>query len=128
MMMFRRSCPRGFDLKPSGQCMDVDECTTLAKPCPVGGKCINTFGSYKCQIPMTYRCGNGFTYDARTNRCIDVDECAENTHECDQNQTCQNQQGGYLCVCPTGENYIHKIKIMSLITFMSCCFFFRSHN
>ncbi|KAK7492745.1 hypothetical protein BaRGS_00016050, partial [Batillaria attramentaria] len=76
---------------------DVNECVTLAAPCPSGQICSNTNGSYTCSCPTGYRKINITT-------CEDIDECAAPTlNNC--KQVCTNTVGSYTCSCNTGYTY-----------------------
>uniref|UniRef100_A0A6I8PAP8 Developmental arteries and neural crest EGF-like protein n=1 Tax=Ornithorhynchus anatinus TaxID=9258 RepID=A0A6I8PAP8_ORNAN len=49
----QQQCTNGFDLdRPSGQCLDIDECRTIAEACRGDMMCVNQNGGYLC-IPRT---------------------------------------------------------------------------
>ena len=97
------NCPRGFEIGPNGECIDIDECL---RPFVCGKKgyfrCVNIPGAYRCETQRIL-CGNGFVTDPKTGRCIDIDECKERIHRCGPDQTCENRPGGYVCYCPPGK-------------------------
>lgn len=82
------TCPPGI----TGQycTVDTDECSS-GSPCEHNGKCVNTFGSFRCE------CANGFI----GTRCeINVNECESNP--CQNEGTCLDEKGHYTCVCMPG--------------------------
>ncbi|XP_026325907.1 fibrillin-2-like isoform X2 [Hyposmocoma kahamanoa] len=58
-------CVRGYAKLDGTTCRDVDECSLDSELC-IGGKCINTDGSYQCECP------HGLTLDSTGNRCMDT--------------------------------------------------------
>ncbi|XP_053331002.1 fibulin-5 isoform X2 [Spea bombifrons] len=126
-----QQCNNGFEMdRSTGQCLDVDECRTIADPCRGDMMCVNQNGGYLC-IPRTnsmfrttYRntflpavaplpapnfpspsrpliCRFGYQLDENS-QCADVDECASETHHCNPTQICINTEGGYTCSCTEG--------------------------
>ncbi|XP_059151338.1 fibrillin-1-like isoform X1 [Physella acuta] len=88
-------CRRGFIPNPStNTCQDVNECQAIPGLC-VGGECVNTLGSYRCQ------CREGQTQNPITNVCEDINECEANPGIC-KNGQCINTEGSYFCRCDTG--------------------------
>ncbi|XP_037292481.1 fibrillin-2 isoform X3 [Manduca sexta] len=73
---------------------DVDECKVRPDVC-VGGRCVNTDGSFRCECPA------GYALDASRLACADADECAADPRVCG-NGTCTNTPGGYECRCNYG--------------------------
>ncbi|XP_011500132.1 PREDICTED: fibrillin-1 [Ceratosolen solmsi marchali] len=92
-------CLRGFENDPFGQCIDIDECHKNVNICG-RQRCINTIGSYRCEIRKI--CGIGYAADPITSQCKDINECVQGLHKCGPEQTCENRQGGYICYCPAG--------------------------
>lgn len=73
---------------------DIDECEAIPGLC-LGGKCINTIGSFECE------CGPGHRRDLESNECKDTDECSTQTGMC-QDGRCVNTDGSFYCVCNPG--------------------------
>uniref|UniRef100_A0A669DNQ3 Fibulin 2 n=1 Tax=Oreochromis niloticus TaxID=8128 RepID=A0A669DNQ3_ORENI len=96
----RCSCFPGFSLMTDGwMCEDVDECMTGAHSCKPSQRCVNTVGSFVCELQVTCPAG----YQLRNSLCEDIDECTAGTHNCSTRQTCYNLQGGFRCLsfdCP----------------------------
>nr|XP_021561177.1 fibrillin-3 [Neomonachus schauinslandi] len=88
-------CFPGFVAAPSGDCVDVDECTTLVGQVCQFGQCLNTVGSFHCI------CQDGFELTADGKDCVDTNECFSFTGTCLPG-TCQNLEGSFRCVCPPG--------------------------
>ncbi|XP_014244418.1 fibrillin-2-like [Cimex lectularius] len=78
----------------SGMCVDINECEAIPGLC-IGGKCVNTMGSFKCQCPV------GQARDEETNMCRDVNECKSGQALC-ENGRCVNTDGSYYCLCNPG--------------------------
>jgi len=81
------------------ECSDIDECEYKNLCAPVGGKCVNEQGKYRCE------CIKGYKGDGKT--CEDIDECE--THDCGGEGECTNTQGSFRCDCESGyeKNDIH---------------------
>ncbi|KAH8849537.1 Neurogenic locus notch likerotein 1 [Schistosoma japonicum] len=106
---------------------DIDECLSGRSGCE--SKCVNTYGSFRCECENGYvvaqdnpkkciptecltKChlGNGKCDQAGKCQClkgyegewcnIDINECTLGTHNCDQ--ICINTPGSYLCDCHSG--------------------------
>lgn len=91
----------GFLQDPEGNCVDVNECTSLSEPCRSGFSCINTVGSYTCQRnPLL--CGRGYHANQDGTKCVDVNECETGVHQCGEGQVCHNLPGSYRCDCKAG--------------------------
>ncbi|XP_033109507.1 fibrillin-2-like [Anneissia japonica] len=88
-------CPGGPGFRPSkftDVVGDIDECVELGDICE-GGKCVNTFGSYRCDCP------SGLRYDEQMKICRDINECVEYPNACSPG-FCRNNIGNYTCSCP----------------------------
>lgn len=89
------SCSPGFWLMANGHtCADVDECAGSSGACPPSQHCVNTVGSFHCEIPTLCPAG----YRRRSGVCEDVDECASQTHDCGAGFACENTVGSFRCI------------------------------
>ncbi|KAM6168126.1 fibrillin-3 [Erethizon dorsatum] len=88
-------CSPGFTATPSGNCVDIDECRTMAGQVCRMGQCLNTAGSFHCL------CQGGFELAADGKNCVDTNECLTLTGTC-MPGTCQNLEGSFRCICPPG--------------------------
>ncbi|KAL1021500.1 hypothetical protein UPYG_G00014060 [Umbra pygmaea] len=87
-------CFPGYALKSDQQsCEDINECSTSPRPCQMHERCINTVGSFVCQLQIT--CPPG--YQVNNDTCEDVDECAQGSHNCRPGFVCVNSQGSFRC-------------------------------
>ncbi|KAM7402735.1 hypothetical protein PAMP_017949 [Pampus punctatissimus] len=90
----RCSCFPGFSLKTDGRmCEDVDECVTNTHSCRPSERCVNTVGSFVCELQVTCPAG----YQMRNSVCEDIDECVLRTHNCGMSFVCENTLGSFLC-------------------------------
>ncbi|KAM9364884.1 fibulin-2 [Pholidichthys leucotaenia] len=88
------SCFPGFSLMTDGQmCQDVDECMTNTHSCRPSERCVNTVGSFVCELQVACPAG----YQLRNALCEDVDECTLQTHDCGVGFMCENILGSFLC-------------------------------
>ncbi|XP_008048410.1 fibrillin-3, partial [Carlito syrichta] len=88
-------CFPGFVAAYNGDCMDIDECTTLVGQVCRFGQCLNTVGSFHCL------CQDGFHLTADRKNCVDTNECLSLAGTCLPG-TCQNLEGSFRCLCPPG--------------------------
>ncbi|VFV25684.1 fibrillin 3 [Lynx pardinus] len=88
-------CFPGFVATHRGDCIDMDECTTLVGQVCRFGQCLNTAGSFHCL------CQDGFELTADRKNCIDTNECFSLAGTCLPG-TCQNLEGSFRCICPPG--------------------------
>lgn len=51
---------------------DINECLSVAAPCPAGQVCLNTVGSYTCQR-NSVNCGRGYHLNTEGTRCVGMD-------------------------------------------------------
>ncbi|XP_067444511.1 fibulin-2 isoform X2 [Thunnus thynnus] len=97
------SCFPGFSLMTDGRmCEDVDECVTNTHSCRPSERCVNTVGSFVCELQVTCPAG----HQLRNSVCEDIDECVLRTHNCGTGLVCENTVGSFLCTpknkCMTG--------------------------
>ncbi|XP_078480085.1 fibrillin-2-like [Lampetra fluviatilis] len=92
---FNCLCFPGFEISANNDCMDKDECVSLAAHVCKFGSCINNVGSFKCL------CNEGFELTADKKNCRDINECQQFRGMCAPG-TCQNLEGSFRCVCPPG--------------------------
>eukprot|EP00064_Thunnus_orientalis_P000898 superscaffoldBa00000053_g899 len=81
---------------------DVDECVTNTHSCRPSERCVNTVGSFVCELQVTCPAG----HQLRNSVCEDIDECVLRTHNCGTGLVCENTVGSFLCTpknkCMTG--------------------------
>ncbi|KAL8177494.1 UNVERIFIED_CONTAM: Fibrillin-2 [Gekko kuhli] len=88
-------CFPGFELTHNNDCMDIDECSSLAGQVCRNGQCINNIGSFRCL------CQEGYDHTADGKNCVDINECVSLPGTCSPG-TCQNLEGSFRCICPPG--------------------------
>lgn len=90
----RCSCFPGFSLRTDGHtCEDVDECAGSRRSCHPSQRCVNTAGSFFCELQAPCPAG----YQLRSRVCEDVDECALQSHNCGAGFVCENKVGSFVC-------------------------------
>uniref|UniRef100_A0A3Q1FP78 Fibulin 2 n=1 Tax=Acanthochromis polyacanthus TaxID=80966 RepID=A0A3Q1FP78_9TELE len=90
----RCSCFPGFSLMTDGlMCEDVDECATHTHSCRPRERCVNTVGSFVCELQVTCPAG----YQLRNSVCEDIDECLARTQNCGLGFVCENTVGSFMC-------------------------------
>ncbi|XP_068170745.1 fibulin-2 isoform X2 [Antennarius striatus] len=88
------SCFPGYSLMTDGRtCEDVDECLDDTHRCGPGERCVNTVGSFVCELQVT--CPPGHLL--RNGVCEDIDECVLRTHDCGVGLMCENTLGSFRC-------------------------------
>uniref|UniRef100_UPI00358EC0E0 EGF-containing fibulin-like extracellular matrix protein 2 isoform X2 n=1 Tax=Myxine glutinosa TaxID=7769 RepID=UPI00358EC0E0 len=123
-------CSDGYSWREDKEdCVDINECETIAEPCKGRLKCINHFGGYLCLVysavvstsvpnqeahpmppsPLTeppppalaqLDCPMGSVF--HNGACMDLDECATGSHNCVAPRECVNTLGSYMCRCSQG--------------------------
>ena len=63
----RKVCEIGWHMDNFGDCVDINECSQSIYPCKRDENCINTHGSYSCEI---MNCTLGFKFDKDANSCV----------------------------------------------------------
>ena len=71
-----------------------DELYSWKQCSAVGGRCVNEYGSYRCECLAGF-VGDGF-------ECDDIDECQLNEPKCSEHSKCVNLPGSYRCDCLEG--------------------------
>uniref|UniRef100_A0A915PZH1 Fibulin-1 n=1 Tax=Setaria digitata TaxID=48799 RepID=A0A915PZH1_9BILA len=94
-------CPDGWNMSPSGHCVDINECDRRDSVCPLPNSfCLNTPGSFSCV------CLPGFYWSDIGSVCVDIDECLLLADDCLESQRCLNTPGSFKCIrtlsCGTG--------------------------
>uniref|UniRef100_A0A1I7V5A2 Fibulin-1 n=1 Tax=Loa loa TaxID=7209 RepID=A0A1I7V5A2_LOALO len=97
----KNMCRDGWDLSPSGHCIDINECDTRDSVCLLPNSlCLNTPGSFSCV------CLPGFYWSVVGSVCVDIDECLLLADDCSESQRCLNTPGSFKCIrtlsCGTG--------------------------
>ncbi|XP_058513644.1 fibrillin-3 [Ochotona princeps] len=91
-------CPGGEGFRPNPTTailQDIDECQELAGLC-LGGNCINTFGSFRCECPP----GRHLREDVHA--CNNANECTNLPGQMCHPGQCRNTAGFSQCVCQDG--------------------------
>uniref|UniRef100_A0A3P9MPK3 Fibulin 2 n=1 Tax=Oryzias latipes TaxID=8090 RepID=A0A3P9MPK3_ORYLA len=99
----KQKCLSGFTQDAHGNCVDINECSSLAQPCS-SSSCVNTVGSFSCQQKVLV-CNRGYHTSPDGASCVDVDECQMGSHACGVGQICHNLPGSYRCDCQTGYQF-----------------------
>ncbi|KAM4711708.1 fibulin-1-like [Anableps anableps] len=107
-------CNDGFRLQRDGvTCEDINECLTVNHNCTPEQVCINTEGSFYCQLS----CHPGFILTDNI-VCKDIDECALGSHDCGANYVCINTPGSFYCepkvVCRDGSTQDTAVKCIDI--------------
>ena len=95
-------CPKGYALRSSGDCIDIDECDE-ATDCQ--HTCQNTKGSFHCG------CNEGYELSSDGYSCNDVNECQEWNGGCEFG--CRNTIGSYQCYCEYGHQLYNDTSCLS---------------
>lgn len=66
----RDDCKAGFRSNYSGGCEDIDECLQETHTCHESEICLNTLGSFTCELGDD--CGKGFSFNTGTMKCEGV--------------------------------------------------------
>ncbi|XP_064597834.1 LOW QUALITY PROTEIN: uncharacterized protein LOC135464334 [Liolophura sinensis] len=94
---YRCECQDGFEMVPSGDCVNINECSDGKDNCDADtSTCKDRDGGYDCL------CKQGYTKNA-SNQCEDVNECQSGRYDCHRPSTvCKNINGGFECECRQG--------------------------
>ena len=88
------ACPPGYQTSASGECVDVNECTSgLASPCAKGAQCANKEGSFTCSCP------SGTSGDPYNGLCQTLRLPCKADGQCRQNEKCMTT-GECVCLPP----------------------------
>ncbi|KAL7882803.1 hypothetical protein SRHO_G00004610 [Serrasalmus rhombeus] len=107
-------CREGWEEDQEGTCIDINECSNDPSPCKDEEYCLNTDGSYTCNVCDSrcsgckgqgpgncLACSEGYKDEEGT--CTDVNECELPDAVCtDEHQECVNTKGSYTCRCASG--------------------------
>lgn len=113
---YRCDCQTGFthgqqDTFTPYKCQDIDECED--NPCGLGSSCVNTVGSFICEVtcPVGYRKDDN---QVGVTSCVNINEC-ENSSVCpaDQNQICVDTEGSFYCACQLGYHKFEPVDIFA---------------
>ncbi|KAM6959295.1 latent-transforming growth factor beta-binding protein 4 [Aplochiton taeniatus] len=85
------SCDPGLQATPTGECVDVNECSNETL-CGEHGFCQNLLGSFQCV------CDQGYTSTRQGKACVDEDECVSMQGVCGAAR-CENVEGSFMCEC-----------------------------
>jgi fibulin 1/2 len=111
-------CPDGWMPGDNTRtCINVDECETNIHNCFGDETCIDTEGSYKCEViecPEGQKnqngkcvdgnaCNPGFERNNKTNKCENINECKLNATVCSEGLQCFDLEGSFECVNNTCE-------------------------
>ncbi|XP_062862868.1 cysteine-rich with EGF-like domain protein 2 [Trichomycterus rosablanca] len=107
-------CMDGWEDDEKDTCVDIDECSKDSSPCKDQEYCLNTDGSYSCNVcdnrcsgckgpgpGNCLACSQGFKDEEGI--CTDVNECEQTDAVCTaEHQECVNTSGSYKCQCAGG--------------------------